>query len=47
MRYENEMVDAKGCIMMCKLTGRIDNGGHYDVERKGWMEKGGIIRCTN
>ena len=32
-------MDAKGCIMMWKLTGRIDNGGHYDVEKKGWMDK--------
>ena len=25
--------------MMCKLKGRIDKGVHYDVEKKGWMEK--------
>ena len=31
-------MDAKGGIMMCKLKGRMDNGGHYDVEKKGWME---------
>ena len=24
-------------IMMCKLKGRIDKGGHYKVEMKGWM----------
>ena len=37
-------MDAKGGIMMCKLKGRIDNGGHYDiyVEKKGWMEKRAI-----
>ena len=23
----------------------MDKGGHYDVEMKGWMQKGGIIRC--
>ena len=27
--------------MMCKLKGRMDQGGHYDVEMKGWMQKGG------
>ena len=27
--------------MMCKLKGRMDKGGHYDVEMKGWMHKGG------
>ena len=31
--------------MMCKLKGGIDKGGHYDVEMKGRMQKGGIIRC--
>ena len=27
--------------MMCKLKGRMDKGGHYDVEMNGWMQKGG------
>ena len=36
-------MDAKDGIMMCKLKGRMDKGGHYDVEMKGWMQKGGII----
>ena len=31
--------------MMCKLKGRMDKGGHYDMEMKGWMQKGGIIMC--
>ena len=31
--------------MMCKLKGRMDKGGHYDVEMKGWMQKGGIMNC--
>ena len=31
--------------MMCKLKGGMDKGGHYDVEMKRWMQKGGIIRC--
>ena len=35
-------MDAKGGIMMCKLKGRLDNGGHYDVEMKGWMYKKAI-----
>ena len=30
--------------MMCKLKGWMDNGGNYDVEMKGWMEKGCITR---
>ena len=29
----------KVSIIMCKLKGRMDKGGHYDVEMKGWMEK--------
>ena len=29
--------DVKGGIMMCKLKGRQDKGGHHDVEIKGWM----------
>ena len=33
-------MDAKGGIMMCKLKGRMDKGGHYDVEIKGWMQNG-------
>ena len=32
-------MDEKLGIMMCKLKGQIDKGGHYDVEKKGWMEK--------
>ena len=31
--------------MMCKLKGRMDKEGHYDVEVKGWMQKGGIMMC--
>ena len=31
--------------MMCKLKGRMDKGGHYDVEIKGWMQKRCIIMC--
>ena len=27
--------------MMCKLKGRMDKGGHHDVEMNRWMEKGG------
>ena len=32
-------MDAKRGIMMCKLKGRIDKGGHSDVQMKRWMEK--------
>ena len=31
--------------MMCKLKGQMDKEGHYDVEMKGLMQKGGIIMC--
>ena len=31
--------------MMCKLKGRMDKGGHYHVEMKGWMQKRDIIMC--
>ena len=27
---------------MCKLKGRMDKGEHYDVEMKGWMQKGSL-----
>ena len=30
---------------MCKLNGKMDKGGYYDVEMTRWMQKGGIIRC--
>ena len=33
---------ATGGNMMCKLRGRIDNGGHYDVEMKGCLQKWAI-----
>ena len=32
--------------MMCKLKGRMDKEGHYDVEMKGWMQKG-ALSCAN
>ena len=35
-------MDGKGGNMMCKLKGLMDKGRHYDVEKKGWMEKGAI-----
>ena len=34
------MVEAKGGIMMCKLKGQMDKGGHYHVQMKRWMQKG-------
>ena len=39
-------MDGKGGIMMCKLKGRMDKGGHYYVEMKGWMQKGALL-CAN
>ena len=30
---------------MCKFKGRMDKGGHYNVEMTGWMQKVGIIIC--
>ena len=32
-------MDGKGGIMMCKLKGGMDKGGHYNVEMRGWMEE--------
>ena len=32
--------------MMCKLKRRIEKGGHYDVDMKGWLQQG-VIWCTN
>ena len=32
-------MDGKGRIMMYKLKGGMDKGGHYEVEMKGGMEK--------
>ena len=31
--------------MMCQLKGAMSKGGHYDLEMKRWMEKGGTIMC--
>ena len=39
-------MDGKCGIMMCKLKGRMDKGGHDDMEMKGWKQKGGIIMCN-
>ena len=36
------MVDAKEGNMMCELKGQMDKGRHYDVEIKGWMQKGAL-----
>ena len=32
-------MDGKGGILMCKLKGWLNKGGHYKVEMKEWMEK--------
>ena len=31
--------------MMCKLRGRMDEKGHYDMELKGWMQPGCNMMC--
>ena len=31
-------MDGKSGIMMWKLNERMDKGGHYDMEMKGWMQ---------
>ena len=36
------MVDTKGGIILCKLKGRMDKVGYYDVLIKEWMQKGAI-----
>ena len=28
-----------------QIKGGMDKEGHYDVEMKGWMQKGGIMIC--
>ena len=38
-------MDAKGGIIMCKLKGWMDKGGHYAVEMKGGCKKVGIMIC--
>ena len=35
----------KAGIIMCKLKGGIDKGGHYDVEMMRVDAKGGIMMC--
>ena len=35
-------MDGKDGIMMCKLKGRTEKGGHYDVQMKRWMQKGAL-----
>ena len=40
---QNKRVDGlREGIMMCKLNVRMEKGGHYDVEMKGWMHKGAL-----
>ena len=38
-------MDTKGSIVMCKFKGRMDKGGHNDVEMKGCMEKVAYMMC--
>ena len=32
---------------MCNLKGPMDKGGHYDVEMKEGMQKGGVSLCKS
>ena len=36
---------ATGCNLVCKLRGCMDKGGHYDVQKKRWSQKGAL--CAN
>ena len=36
------MYAKRGGIIMCKVKGGMDKGGHYDVEMRGWMQKGAL-----
>ena len=38
-------MDGKGGIMMCKLKGWMDKGGHYDGGNERVDGKGGIMMC--
>ena len=38
-------MDEKGGNMMCKLYGRMEKRGHYDVQIKRIDGKGGIMMC--
>ena len=35
-------MDANGGIMMWKLKGRMEKGGHDDVQMKRWIQKGAL-----
>ena len=38
-------MDAKGGgggILMCKLKGQMEKRGHYDMQIKGWTQKGAL-----
>ena len=41
MMWKSIWMDTDG-IIISKLKGRMDKGGHYDVEMKGWMQKGAL-----
>ena len=42
MMWKSIWMDTEG-IIISKLKERMDKGGHYGVEMKGWMQKGGIM----
>ena len=46
MMLQINWMDGKGGIMMRKLKGGMDKGGHHDVQIKRVDEKGGIMTCN-
>ena len=38
-------MDAKGGNMIRKLKGKKDKRWYYDVQRKRWIQKRGILMC--
>ena len=38
MMWKSRWMDTEG-IIISKLKGQMDKGGHYDVKIKGWMLK--------
>ena len=41
MMLKSRWMDTEG-IIISKLKGQMDKGGHYDVQMKGWMQMGTI-----
>ena len=41
MMRKSRWIGTEG-IIISKLKGQMDKGGHYDVKIKGWMQTGAI-----